>query len=108
MAFRTWLLLKSAHPERLADLGLTQSDSVQLESLAKNFRLQYDNLVQRHNDAANAGKSPSLTLLRQQIDDLVDSTRRDIKKTLSTDGVAFVEVQVQNHKRNVRIHTPAQ
>lgn len=108
VAFRTWLLLKSTHPERLADLGVTQSDGVQLEGLVKSFRLQYDNLVQRHNDAANAGRSPSLALLRQQIDDLVESMRHEIQKTLSAAGAALVESQVQDHKRHVRIHTPAQ
>ena len=113
-AFRHWLLMASvtSNPSdldlarqraELSKLGFIESENLKLLLVLADFRGRYEALIQRHNDLARAGKHPDLSLLLQQLDDLVESTKTAIKTTLSPHNSTEIENLVNAHKREILV-----
>lgn len=88
-------------------LGLAGIDQIQLVGVLRNYRDAYDSLVARYNVQATAaqarGEFLSDALLRQQLDDLVVSTRAQLKSSVSGVANDSIDATVQKEKTLIRI-----
>lgn len=118
-AYRLYLVSVSELPNATAEsrarqnshlrlIGLGDGDLQTLVTILAEFKSQYLALIDRYNQSATAalakGLQPDQKTFLQQRDDLVQSTRDAIKRTLTTDAVTRFDAHVQQEKKQMRVH----
>ncbi len=92
---------------QLAKVGLRDADEQTLVGILADFNSQYQTLIQNYNAVATAqiarGERPDVAGMRQQRDQLVQSTHDRILATLPADSWALVDSHVQNEKKRMKI-----
>jgi hypothetical protein len=122
-AYRLYFLAVSEMPNataqsktrRLAHLKRTNLDDDDLQLLSstlETFKLQYTSLINQYNREAEAtlaaGGTPDIHALLIQRDALVESTRLNLRRSLSFTGSSRLDEHIRAEKRNMKVGKEAQ
>jgi hypothetical protein len=102
--------LKAHQKARLAALKLDLLDSEVLTTVLADFRVKYDDLIKRYNATAEAAALthdvPDSEAFLAQREDLVETTRKTLKLSLTSVGLTKLDEHVQQEKQGIKIFGP--
>ena len=93
---------------QISQIGLQDKDSEALMIVLSEFRMKYDDYVQRYNQSAEAAAARNETAdingFFRKLDGLVQSTRATLHLRLTPEGLTQFEAFVQAEKRKMKVN----
>ncbi|HUN63971.1 MAG TPA: hypothetical protein VMU53_18370 [Candidatus Sulfotelmatobacter sp.] len=94
---------------RIRMIGLSDSDAQALAVVMNDFKMKYVALVVEYNQAAAAhGAAPDISVLREQLGELVRTSRDTLKAHLSVQGLTQFDAFVQSEKQHMKVPAEGQ
>ena len=95
---------RAAQQAHLSKIDLAANDLQAMTTVLAEFRSQYDAWISRYNAAATTqGNTFDPTPFLQQQEDIVQSTREMLKRTLSPKGMSKLHAHIQDEKKRMKV-----